>query len=520
METRRGSASGKRRREGESDDGVPDLSRDTEWEIAMKEQQAYAKRLDDKKEQAQQRAAKVTDGTPAAFTMNYEAAENGPGHPVPRAGERSLIGPVYFHHSYGGWAEDAPDWAKKAAAEDPQTPSTSSHNTNLKELRVVIAALRQPLQLKVELFTPEQLREDGWDADETLQTAEKKALYAGDLELLEEPLVFGALLHKTPLVELRGFHGEHGRSWLDQYGMTARVNPWVHIKLLPACTRQLEEELVALLHKAGAMVAVIPHAQKAVNLSRLGPTKDIGGAIYEMRVTHGEGELAANDGERPRNVHDLGSLFELKRSSNGRVVGKVLVSYHNSEMGTGGPTIEIVEVADGWRGFGLGESMMRAVNDFYTNLYHRQLYGQTLGYDPKQPTKPGLCEHAGLTMSVCNCISQETSLWFQRRCHFECADGMGNELIKSLIEAERDDQLEYHDIGSDDPDYEDPDLLEDSLPYPIYSCRGTLAHKLTCCVEIEWHGKGRMPKERRFCSRCMKGKWDPRLQFEREAVLD
>ena len=67
--------------------------------------------------------------------------------------------------------------------------------------------------------------------------------------------------------------------------------------------------------------------------------------------------------------------------------------------------------------------------------------------------------------------------------------------------------------------YEDPDLLEDSLPYPVYSCRGTLAHKLICCVEIEWHGKGRMPKERRFCNRCMKGKWDPRLQFEREAVL-
>ena len=68
METRRGSASGKRRREGESDDGVPDLSRDTEWEFVMKEQQAYAKQLDNKKEQARQRAAQVNDGTPVPLS--------------------------------------------------------------------------------------------------------------------------------------------------------------------------------------------------------------------------------------------------------------------------------------------------------------------------------------------------------------------------------------------------------------------------------------------------------------------
>ena len=442
--------------------------------------------------------------------MGYDAAENCPGAPTPSVGERSLHGPVYFHQSYGGWESEAPQWAKDAAAEDPSMPAGEySGSENLKELRVVIAALRKTFGLRVVLFTAEQLRAEGAPDDETPESAERKALYKGGyLEITPtEPLVVTGYCG-TPLVELKGFNGEHNKSYKDECAVTNRVHPWVHLKLLPACTRHTEAELISNLHKAGALVALLPHAEEAVNLTRIGARYKIEGAEYEMRVVHGEGdaEAKAHDPQRPwfrDNQYETGSLFRMIRVSNGKVVGKVLMAYHNAEMNSAGPTLEIIEVAEGWRQFGIGYQMMFAVEQFYLDLFGRS------------------CCFSGVIMSACNVTGAKfgyASPWLIRRCHFEDADGWGEELVKNVVGAERDDALEYYDPQPGDWDFEDEGLLEEG-PTPVYECRGLLLRNMCCGVELEWHGEGPMPKEMRFCGRCAQGKWDPRVQFPREVVL-
>ena len=455
--------------------------------------------------------------------MNYDAAENCPGQPVARPGERSLIGPVYFHHQYDGWESEAPEWAKRAAAEDPDMPAKDcAYGEHLKELRVVIAALRETHRLHVVLYTEEKLRAEGAPEDETVAAAEKKALYEGGyLRISEaEPLVFSDHgvdeMSPVPLVEFRGFHGDHGKSYKDGCGVTSRQHPWVHIKLLPACSRQIESVIIKNLHQAGAKVALIAHAEETVELTLLTTRRNIEGAAYEMSVVHGEGSReSVAEGDAPerchqRHRHELGSLFEIKRVSNSKTVGKVLVAYHNDEMGTAGPTIEIVEVAEGWREFGIGSMMMRAVEQFYSDLY-ADLCG---------PCGRNSC-YGGLTLSACYVTTRCASKWFMKHCHFEDADGLGEELTKTIIEAEKDDALSEYELDSDDPFYEDGDLLDEGPP-KVYRCQGTIGkgRKAICCmIELEWHGERSMPKERRFCRRCAQGKWNPFTEFPREIVV-
>ena len=92
---------------------------------------------------------------------------------------------------------------------------------------------------------------------------------------------------------------------------------------------------------------------------------------------HGEGadqkpwdELWAGTGwnQRDHQAHEFGSLFTF--SHEGKVVGKMLCAYHNGEVCTVGPTLEIIEMAQEWRGHGIGCDLL-----FFVEHYLKELCG-------------------------------------------------------------------------------------------------------------------------------------------------
>lgn len=101
------------------------------------------------------------------------------------------------------------------------------------------------------------------------------------------------------------------------------------------------------------------------------------------------GNLVSPDG---REIHDISTRFSLK--VRGVEVGVGLWTYHNRDMGTAGPTLEVIEVAEDHRRRGLGAAMYRAMEE------------AVLG--PFRPL-------GAVYISACQVANRKTARWVCRR---------------------------------------------------------------------------------------------------------
>jgi GNAT superfamily N-acetyltransferase len=99
-----------------------------------------------------------------------------------------------------------------------------------------------------------------------------------------------------------------------------------------------------------------------------------------------------------------------------KTVGKALCTYHNSEMGSVGPTLELIEIAKEWRRHGLGTLLMEALEHHFEDVFLNAIEAK-----------------GSVRFAVCYVTNRYASLWFQNNFDFEDLDGMGEELGKNLM---------------------------------------------------------------------------------------
>jgi GNAT superfamily N-acetyltransferase len=104
------------------------------------------------------------------------------------------------------------------------------------------------------------------------------------------------------------------------------------------------------------------------------------------------------------------TLFTLKFGTD-KTVGKALCTYHNSEMCSVGPTLELIEIAKEWRRHGLGQMLMEELQFHFRNVFHKVI-------DAK----------GEILFAICYVTNRYASQWFQNEIGFSDLDGMGEEL--------------------------------------------------------------------------------------------
>ena len=274
----------------------------------------------------------------------------------------------------------------------------------------------------------------------------------------------------TKLVEVVGVEG-------------GRLNHiWIRFMLYPAVSADEEERLKKTLRMARVAVVTLPHQPQVVPMRALPDCR--------LSVVHGYGAPARPDDPRPWNTKtDLASLFSLERG-NGKVIGKALLAYKNSEMDTSGPTLEIIEVATEWRQRGYGSALLTAVEDYYKALFSpldTQDSWRPTG-KPSRDMPPGemslyyvdlrrLVGVRGLRLSACYVNSAYASRWLQRR-GFEDDDGMGEELSKLLLGDDLDD---FEEDSFDDDDGYGSEFSDEDYDRPV-QCRGVTLQGKRCRV--------------------------------------
>lgn len=389
-------------------------------------------------------ADKPTASTPATFEFNYDAGENCP-EPHPMPGVRTLVGPMDCR--FPQFCKAHPEWVVKALAHPSKTLADERHSV-APEYRVVAAALRQ-CGLKVCFDFDGVPPEGGMSAEEE----ERLLFFECDSPHHEATLM---VLDATgqPIVEVKGMYEDD----------TVRT-PWVRIKLHAGASQDLETRLVSTLHSAGIGVACLPHAENEVLKVS---SADMG---FSFKVVHGEGA-----DQKPRDecfehadlqAHGFGSLFTL--SHNSKVVGKVLCAYQNGEVSTAGPTLEIIEIAQEWRGHGIGRDLL-----YFVEHYLKELW---------QEHWEAFNEDGEIRLSACNVNSREASSWFKKR-GFRDDDGMGEELSKQLLGP-------YHESGAE------PDASESDEE--VVRCRGITTAGTRCSLTDERGPEGWYYKARPLC---------------------
>ena len=163
--------------------------------------------------------AYIDEQTPASFSIDLRGLT-----PIASAGTRTLVGPIHIHRD---WSREVPSWAREAADVPSEIHAVAEKlgyndpfRPGLQEVRVVVAAIRRCLD---EL----QLVPRGGDGAEV----EERLLYHEGLGAATDTVV-GRDADGAALLELQG---------LTQ----ARRGAWVRLKLLPSCSRALEQLLVS-----------------------------------------------------------------------------------------------------------------------------------------------------------------------------------------------------------------------------------------------------------------------------------
>ena len=427
-----------------------------------------------------------TDATPATFEYDLDVAENCTGTPlVQPCGMRTLIGPVAALkvpfmktllniNGEPSWVLDA---LKAEQSDDPDDYSIFQ----FRAFRLAVAALRE-LGMRVSLTAadPHKLRKDGDSKasiaqycklrpDEVDRLLSGNFVHAHELQRSFLPLV-ATDSSGTKLVEVVGVEG-------------GRLNHiWIRFMLYPAVSADEEERLKKTLRMARVAVVTLPHQPQVVPMRALPDCR--------LSVVHGYGAPARPDDPRPWNTKtDLASLFSLERG-NGKVIGKALLAYKNSEMDTSGPTLEIIEVATEWRQRGYGSALLTAVEDYYKALFSpldTQDSWRPTG-KPSRDMPPGemslyyvdlrrLVGVRGLRLSACYVNSAYASRWLQRR-GFEDDDGMGEELSKLLLGDDLDD---FEEDSFDDDDGYGSEFSDEDYDRPV-QCRGVTLQGKRCRV--------------------------------------
>ena len=354
---------------------------------------------------------KPTASTPATFEFNYAAGENCPEpHPMPDV--RTLVGPMDCRHPQ--FCKAHPEWVVKALAHPSKTLADECRSM-APEYRVVAAAMRQcGLNVSFRLSQGRKPGAGGVSAEE-----EERLLFfeAGDPNLEATLMVLDAF--GQPIVEVKDMHED-----------IAVGTPWVRIKLHAGASQDLETSLVSTLRSAGIGVACLPHAE--IELLKVSSAD----MHFSFKVVHGEGadqkpwdELWAGTGwnQRDHQAHEFGSLFTF--SHEGKVVGKMLCAYHNGEVCTAGPTLEIIEMAQEWRGHGIGCDLL-----FFVEHYLKELWEEH--WEAFMDIGEG-----EIRLSACDVRSREALSWFKKR-GFRDDDGFGEELSKQLLGP-------YHESGEE-----------------------------------------------------------------------
>jgi len=108
----------------------------------------------------------------------------------------------------------------------------------------------------------------------------------------------------------------------------------------------------------------------------------------------------------------VGTLFYLKKGN--KIISKSLCSYLNGAMALAGPSIELFETAEDWRGHGYGALLLYAMEDFFADIFAKVM------------------EEKRVRFNVCDVTNAKASRWFQNR-GFRDWDGMGEELGMYLM---------------------------------------------------------------------------------------
>eukprot|EP00040_Diaphanoeca_grandis_P009302 m.48364 g.48364 ORF g.48364 m.48364 type:complete len:269 (-) comp20717_c0_seq1:60-866(-) len=172
--------------------------------------------------------------------------------------------------------------------------------------------------------------------------------------------------------------------------LTTGADAWLIVRCF---TPAVLESIEVTLKKSWFYVSKIQHESKQLPFRK---------SSYKVVVVTG-GELDA-----------LSSKFTVTKGD--KEVAKALLSYHNGEMGSIGPTLELFEVAKKWRRHGLGSLLMKTITKFLlTDAFKNAKVRNQVHF------------------SVCYVTNRHASEWFQRHHHFHDLDGMGEELGKPLV---------------------------------------------------------------------------------------
>lgn len=131
--------------------------------------------------------------------------------------------------------------------------------------------------------------------------------------------------------------------------------PWLCVLCMPEVDEAFETRLITSLLEGGVTTTratSIPHSREET--SKFDVT-GLSGKAFQLSFTTGGDPLS--------------TLFHLHSSGDGGlVVAKALCTYENAELGRAGPTIVLLEVAQEWRGRGIGRQLLGYVEDFCATL--------------------------------------------------------------------------------------------------------------------------------------------------------
>ena len=362
-------------------------------------------------------------------------------------GVRTLAGPMDCR--FPPFCKAHLEWVAKALAHPSKTLEDERHSV-APEYRVVAAAMRQ-CSLKIH-FRSESASippEGGMSAEE----AERLLFFESENPHFEATMMVQDATGQT-IVEVK-----------DMYEDEMNGTPWVRIKLHTGASQALEARLVSTLRSAGVGVACLPHAENEVQKVSSADMH------FSLKVVHGEGADQKPKDEcrthTDNQAHTFGSLFTFSHGS--KVVGKVLCAYHNGEVSTAGPTLEIIEMAQEWRGHGIGRDLLFFVEHYFKGLWKEHM--------------EAFNEDGQIRLSACNVTSREALIWFKKR-GFRNDDSLGEELSKRLLGFGHDSDAEQDDSESDEE---------------VVRCRGTTSTGTRCQLTDERGPEGWYYKARPLC---------------------
>jgi len=211
------------------------------------------------------------------------------------------------------------------------------------------------------------------------------------------------------ILEIKNETGTDVVAYIDTLG-DDEEEQWIRVKCI---SRQVAEFVEKQLRDDFVLVK-LEHVERILHFTMQGYT-------LTSKTTMTAGSTGKNE--------ELKTFFQLKQRNTNKLVANAHCSYQN--IGSAGPTLELIEVVNGWRGRGLGESLLNTIEEFYREVFVNIL-DSTKYYN----------YHYDVRLYACNIKSQEAFEWFQQR-GFRDDTGTGDNLSKSLSEEKAAEEAPY-----------------------------------------------------------------------------